>query len=60
MFAEAADEEVDIVLEYGFLFAEGAAGEGVGEETAVAGVVCVVGAEDGVDAVFGWDHPFFM
>lgn len=45
------------MLKEGFLFAEGAVGEGVGEETAVAGVVCVVGAEDGVDAVFGRGHP---
>lgn len=57
MSAEAAYEEVDVVLEEGFLLAEGAVGEGVGEETAVATVVGVVGAEDGVDAVFGGGHP---
>ena len=43
MATEAAHEEVVIVLKKGFLFAKGAVGEGVGEETTVAGVVGVVG-----------------
>lgn len=60
MFTDAAHEEVDVVLNEGFLFAEGTIGEGVGEETAVAGVVGVIGADDGVYAVFGGAHPCRM
>lgn len=42
------------------LLTEGSLRKGVGEKAAIAGVVCVVRAQDGVNAIVGWGHPYWI
>lgn len=57
VFAQAVDEEVDVLLDQGFLLAECFVAEGVGEVAAHPGMVGFVGGEERPDAVDGFGEP---